>query len=298
MNPAKSTVTLNFISIDSNTYKKTDLNDLRMTRTKISGGLPKPKNRATLFPMQDVFEWPEFLPAFSREAAARGFIATELALTSAGPLMAWERPAESSPVIYLSAGIHGDEPSGPQALLELMRADFFTENIHWLICPALNPEGLAAVTRENAANLDLNREYWSLGATETIAHVSWLKEKSVPQLFISLHEDWESTGFYFYEINLTPDDPERSLSILESVAPWFPPEPNAIIDGHDIRGPGWIYHSAEPDLPEGWPEAIYLAKSGCPLSYTFETPSKAPLARRVAAQMAAVKVACKNSLIF
>ncbi|MFT3992205.1 MAG: M14 family metallocarboxypeptidase [Luteolibacter sp.] len=248
--------------------------------------------------MQEVFDWPGFLPSFSAEAAARGFSSSELCKTSSGSLIAWERPAKNRPVVYLSSGIHGDEPSGPLALLELMRADLFTDEIHWLICPALNPEGLSAATRENASRVDLNRGYWSLTSPETVAHVSWLKQKPTPRLFISLHEDWETSGFYFYEINLLPDDPERSLAILESVAPWFPPEPNAIIDGHDIRGPGWIYHAAEPDLPEGWPEAIYLAKNGCPLSYTFETPSQAPLARRVAAHMAAVKAACKNSLIF
>ena len=44
----------------------------------------------------------------------------------------------------------------------------------------------------------------------------------------------------------------------------------------------------------GWPEAIFLAKHGCPLSFTFETPSQAPLARRIAALGAAVRAAAKG----
>lgn len=246
--------------------------------------------------MTEAFDWLTFLPAFSATAAEAGFTASQLAVTDAGPLMAWERVTDG-PCVYLSAGIHGDEPAGPLALLALMQEGFFSPDIHWLLCPALNPDGLAAATRENANQQDLNREYWSLGAAETVAHVRWLERMPVPDLFISLHEDWESTGFYFYEINLHPDQPQRSAAILESITPWFQVEPNAIIDGHDIREPGWIYHPADPDLPEGWPEAIYLAKRGCPLSFTFETPSRASLPLRVAAHMAAVKVACKNSLI-
>ena len=116
--------------------------------------------------------------------------------------------------------------------------------------------------------------------------------RKLPDLFISLHEDWESAGFYFYEINLGADDPGRAHRILNAVRPWFPPEPGPEIDGHESREPGWIYHAAEPDLPEGWPEAIYLAKKGCPISFTFETPSHAALASRVAAHAAAVKAAC------
>ena len=96
----------------------------------------------------------------------------------------------------------------------------------------------------------------------------------------------------FTKSTCTTTGPTARGSILHSVSPWFPPEPGPEIDGHLSREPGWIYHAAEPDLPEGWPEAIYLAKMGCPLSFTFETPSHAPLGRRVSAHVAAVKAAC------
>ena len=240
--------------------------------------------------MSVAFEFPDFLTAFRETAGAAGFTATLLAELEAGPLVAWERPG-IGPRVYLSAGIHGDEPAGPLALLELLRAGFFAADCHWLLCPALNPSGLAAATRENACGVDLNRDYWLRGTPEVIAHASWLGALAIPDLFISLHEDWETAGFYFYEINLGDDDPDRAWQILDAVRPWFPPEPGPEIDGHDARAPGWIYHAAEPDLPEGWPEAIYLAKLGCPVSFTFETPSRAALDRRVAAHVAAVRAA-------
>lgn len=228
-----------------------------------------------------------FLEEFGSLAEARGFVRHALAETSAGPLIAWERPGVGP---YLSAGMHGDEPAGPFAALELLRRGVF-DDAPWSLCPALNPTGLAAGTRDNADGIDLNRDYLARRTAEVRAHAAWLEERVCPTLFLSLHEDWESRGFYFYEINLGPDRPERASAIFSAVAPWLPREPAERIDDHDIREAGWIYHSAEADLPDLWPEAIFLAKRGCPLSFTFETPSAAPLADRVSAHIAAVRAA-------
>lgn len=243
--------------------------------------------------MSEVFDWVDFQAAFRDAAGAAGFTPTKLADLEPGPLISWEKPG-AGPRAYLSAGIHGDEPAGPLALLALLREGFFDPFYHWLLCPALNPSGLSVATRENAAGVDLNRDYWLRGTPEVIAHATWLDGIYTPDIFISLHEDWETTGFYFYEINLHGDEPVRARRILEAVTPWFSPEPGPEIDGHEVREDGWIYHAAEPDLPEGWPEAIYLAKMGCPVSFTFETPSRAALGQRVAAHVAAVKAACSS----
>ena len=239
------------------------------------------------------FHWPEYLPAFQAAAEAEGFAPTVLEETAAGPLVVWTR-AGGGPGVYVSSGIHGDEPAGPLALLELMREGFFSAEFDWAVCPALNPTGLASGSRENARGIDLNRDYWLRGTREVAAHAAWLESRNAPGLFLSLHEDWEATDFYLYEINLGADDPRRARGILESVGPWFPPESGALIDGHTPREPGWIFHAAEADVPEGWPEAIFLAKQGCPLSFTFETPSQAALSARIAAQRAAVRAACRN----
>jgi hypothetical protein len=246
-----------------------------------------------LSPMSQLFHWPEFLPAFQNAAEQSGFSSTVLAETAAGPMTVWERPG-TGPRVYLSAGIHGDEPAGPLALLDLMREGFFAPDTDWVICPALNPTGLAGGRRENAEGVDLNRDYRLRKSREATAHADWLAAGAVPTLFLSLHEDWESVGFYLYEINLGADDPRQARDIIAATGPWFPPEPGHDIDGHAPREPGWIFHAAEADVPEGWPEAIYLAKLGCPLSFTFETPSHAALSARIAAQRAAVRAACRG----
>ena len=241
-------------------------------------------------------DWPRFSADFAAAARASGFDPTILAPTVAGDLVGWEKPGPG-PTVYLSAGIHGDEPAGPLALLELIREGAFGPEGHWILCPALNPTGLAAGTRENAEGEDLNRDYWARKNPGVASHVAWLQGCRVPDLFISLHEDWETSGFYFYEINCSEDRPERARSILEAVAPWFGPEPSSLIDDHAVRELGWIYHVAEADMPESWPEAIFLAKLGCPVSFTFETPSSAALPMRVAAHAAAVRAALDSRAI-
>jgi murein peptide amidase A len=236
--------------------------------------------------MDQLFKWPDFLDEFSEAALRQGFRSEVLLDTQDGPLMAWERDG-NGPLVYASAGIHGDEPAGPLALLEMMKAGKFSERNHWLICPALNPGGLAMGRRENREGIDLNRDYLQQSTAEIAAHARWLKRDRIPDVFISLHEDWETEGFYFYEINLLEDQPQRAAGILEGVAEIFPAESGSDIDGHEPRAPGWIYHGAEADLPNAWPEAIYLAKLGCPLSFTFETPSQSDLGKRVRAHVSA-----------
>jgi predicted deacylase len=211
-----------------------------------------------LMRMSRLFHWPDFLPAFARAAQAAGFAPTVLTTTEAGPLVAWERP-DDGPRVYLSAGIHGDEPAGPLALLDLLGGGVFTPGIAWAICPALNPTGLAAGRRETSAGIDMNRDYWLRRTREVTAHAAWLESKPIPDLFLSLHEDWEAHDFYLYEINLGADHPRRARDIIAAVSP-----------------------------------AIFLSKHHCPLSFTFETPSHAPLAARVAAHRAAVRAAIRQ----
>lgn len=238
-------------------------------------------------------DWLEFSRQWESEAICSGFETEVLIDVEGFPVLASSKGDSSLPCVYLSSGIHGDEPAGPQALLGLLREGFFDEGNRWLICPALNPTGLSNGTRESRQGIDLNRDYCQCQSREVCAHITWLKSQTVPRLFLSLHEDWESSGFYFYEINLGVGGP-RHEEILSAASAIFPVEPELIIDGHDVTEPGWIFHSEHPDLPEGWPEAIYLAKMGCPLSLTFETPSCGLLDARIFCHQSVVKEAVRH----
>lgn len=239
----------------------------------------------------------ELIDALDKVIMAAGAERDLLCEVGGFPLYAYRLVRQNSErSVYLSAGVHGDEPAGPLALLELVKGGLLGAPCSWYICPLLNPTGMAVGTRENAEGVDLNRDYLKQRTVEVKSHVAWLDGK-VLDFAISLHEDWESTGFYFYEINQVEDRPQRYKRMVEAVSSVMPMEPNIEIDDHKVRELGWIYHRSEADEPSNWPEAIFLAKQGCPLSFTFETPSAVALELRVSAHQRAVRAALKLCVV-
>lgn len=241
-----------------------------------------------------------YLAAWSRLAPGKGFQECLMGEVGSYPVPAYATPPSASagrrPVVYVSSGVHGDEPSGPQALLELLQEDFFDQRAEWQICPMLNPVGMEAGTRENGEGVDLNRDYLNRLSIEARIHVAWLEQQPVPELFVSLHEDWESSGFYLYEINAAGFD-SGALDIISAASSAIAPEPEVVIDDHEVKARGWIDHPPSADWPKHWPEAIYMAERGVGVSYTLETPSSEALQRRVACHKLALKQALEGFLL-
>ncbi|HEX2854122.1 MAG TPA: M14 family metallocarboxypeptidase [Opitutaceae bacterium] len=227
------------------------------------------------------------------EAAGRaaGFRDERFGEIAGHPLLALtKRTPGPRPRIYLSAGIHGDEPAPPLALLEMIEAGVFDARATWFICPLLNPLGFTLGTRENADPLDLNRDYKDLRSAEIAAHVGWLRRQPNFDLVLCLHEDWESTGFYLYELN-PRDRPSLAVPMIEAVRNVCPIETGAIIDGREAAAPGIIRPVSDPLLRETWPEAIYLRAHHSTLTYTLESPSALAVGRRIEAHRMAVATA-------
>jgi protein MpaA len=225
---------------------------------------------------------------------AAGFRVEPFGENSGCPLIALtKRTPGPRPRIYLSSGVHGDEPAPPLALLEMLQSGIFDDRANWFICPLLNPAGFIRSTRENEAGVDLNRDYRHVVSAEIRAHVTWLQRQPNFDRAICLHEDWESTGFYLYELN-----PGKRLSLAESiitaVSRVCPIENAAVIDGRESSAPGIIRPESDPVLRDLWPEAIYLRAHHTPLTYTFESPSAFPLEQRLAALRTAVEAAIRQ----
>lgn len=194
--------------------------------------------------------------------------------------------------IYISAGIHGDEPAGPAAILQLLEENVWPADADLWLCPCLNPTGFTLNRRENAGGIDLNREYHAPTATEVQAHIRWLDTQPTFDLGLCLHEDWEAHGFYLYELN--PDQrPSLAEAIIASVAQVCPIDLSAEIETRPARG-GIVRPDVDPLSRPQWPEAFYLLQHKTRLSYTLEAPSDFPLATRTAALATAVKTALEN----
>jgi predicted deacylase len=210
-------------------------------------------------------------------------------------LLALHRPALStnnsqpSTRLYISAGIHGDEPAGPLAALRLIQQNNWPMDAEIFLLPCLNPVGFTLNRRENADGTDLNRDYRNSKSTEARAHIAWLERHPKFDLYLCLHEDWESHGFYLYEQN--PDRrPSLADKMIEAVQKVCPIDRSEIIEGRAAQG-GIVRPNILPHERPDWPEAFYLITEKSRQGYTLEAPSDFPLATRVNALVAAVNAA-------
>jgi len=230
----------------------------------------------------------EVLTAIQTEAEETGWHRDTFSILNGETLVAYHRQTPNARRrLYLSTGIHGDEPAGPLAILELFRENCWPGDVDLWLCPCLNLTGFPLNKRENAGGIDLNRDYRHLRSSEVQAHTAWLSKQPSFDLAVSLHEDWESNGFYLYELN--PDNrPSLATEIIRNVAKVCPIETAELVDGWKARD-GIIRPDATPENRDQWPESLFLLTHKTRQTYTFESPSDFPLETRVKAQITAVR---------
>ena len=202
---------------------------------------------------------------------------------------------QSPPRVYISAGIHGDEPAGPLAALRLLQENQWPANAEIILHPCLNPTGFFLNRRDNGQGIDLNRDYLDLQSAEVRAHIAWLEKQPRFNLCLCLHEDWEAHGFYIYELN--PEaKPSLAEAIVASVARVCPLDLSEIIEGREAKG-GIIRPNLDPHSRPQWPEAFWLLTHKTRLSYTLEAPSDFPLSVRINALVNGVHAALACRLL-
>jgi len=184
--------------------------------------------------------------------------------------------------IYISAGIHGDEPASSAALVSWAEKNA-RRLMHWplLIFPVLNPQGLINNCRYDAAGLDLNR----LFHRDDQPVINAVKKIVTPfqfRLALMLHEDYDAEGFYLYEIKRKL--PFWGEALLAAASRVIAIEPRGKIDGRTAAA-GLIRRRFNRALfaKIGYPEAIWLHEFHAERSLTIETPSEFALAQRVRA---------------
>jgi protein MpaA len=228
------------------------------------------------------------LGEMEKTAADHGWHSETFLKTDSYRLLAFTRKV-SRPQhrIYISAGIHGDEPAGPLAVLQMLQENRWPAHADIWLCPCLNPTGFPLNSRENAEGVDLNRQYLEPVAIEIRAHIAWLERQPGFDVTLCLHEDWEAEGFYVYELN--PDkQPSLAKAITSRVAEVCPIDMSLMIEGRPAVN-GIITPTIDPRSRPQWPEAFYLFTHKTRLSYTMEAPSDFQLVTRVAAEVAAVR---------
>ena len=220
-------------------------------------------------------------------ARLHGWTYESLPMDGGPGLDSWTRAGAGVRRIYLSAGIHGDEPAGPLAVRQLVAENLWPAGLNLWLCPCLNPAGFPLNRRENAQGIDLNRQYLHLDSPETRAHVAWLERQPPFDVTLCLHEDWEARGFYLYELNLD-NRPPNAAEVIRRVSEVCPIDPSELIESRPATG-GVIRPSVDPRSRPEWPEAFWLLTHKTRHCYTLEAPSDFPLAVRVNALVTAVR---------
>jgi protein MpaA len=201
-------------------------------------------------------------------------------------------PKHATFSVFLSAGMHGEEPAGVEAVLQWLEKGEFKKfpHVRWLIFPCINPWGWERDWRLNARGLDLNRQFRGRRVPEVKLIKRILRGEKF-DLGVEFHEDYEATGYYLYELSHRT----RCIGeeIIASVRRVIKISRDPVIDGNRaerglIRRPP---HLSRLRRRKRWPMAFYVFTNHAEHILGSETPKEFPMKQRVAAHHAALKTA-------
>jgi protein MpaA len=182
--------------------------------------------------------------------------------------------------ICLVAGVHGDEPDGILAALELARrfarSPQLVSNYSLTIYPCVNPVGYERMTRENGAGRDLNREFFRNSMEEEVMVME--RELRAHEFigFVSGHSDYESFGMYAYATGAILSERLAKPALFQASSV-IPINTDAVIDGHPAQN---------GIINQKFPGSLGPLSKGAtePFDITVETPNLFALSKRVEAQ--------------
>jgi hypothetical protein len=190
--------------------------------------------------------------------------------------------------VYISAGIHGDEPAATEALITWAEQQGRKlAKLPLMIFPCLNPWGLVGNIRLNAQGVDLNRGFHRTDVP-VIQAVKRVVAGHCFSAALMLHEDYDGQGVYLYEVQRLK--PYWGEVLLQAASAHVPIDPRIRIDGRKAMNG---IHRRRVDKRRfakiGHPEAVWLHFEHSERSFTVETPSEFALERRVAAHIAVIE---------
>ncbi len=225
-----------------------------------------------------------------------------LAGTPLTPLVALSLPGGRRRAL-LVAGLHGDEPAGPRALLQFFSAEAAILREGWTfdVLPLVNPIGYDAGTRGRTGCPDLNRAFGNRPTCPETAAIMRKLVKRGPSdstvaapiwdLVLSLHEDRDERCLYLYdtgyrERHVLPIALSQSAAFLDwAETHAMPVCRQPFLDGEPNRG--GVLIGGQTAFPALEPA---LFRSGAARRVVIlETPGRQPLAARERAHLAALR---------
>ena len=236
-------------------------------------------------PKHSVHDYEELLLSWQKVIKKSTLRMEELSLHDEFPV--WEISnhwrMKGKPGLYISAGIHGDEPASCWALLGWVEKNIeLLSSFPVIFLPCLNPWGFVNNSRNDQGGIDLNR-IWNHHHPLVNRIVERLQGLSF-LLSINLHEDYDANGIYLYEPEVPCINDSLAQSILGAGESILPIDSRNFIDGRRATK-GVIRPSVKEGEEGGLPEALYLITKHGRRNFTFETPSEESIEKRIEAQI-------------
>ena len=196
---------------------------------------------------------------------------------------------DSLPTIFVNGGTHGDEPAGVEAALAFLESDqaSWLNQFQFCVIPCLNPHGYVHNNRANAQGVDINWAYLETDVPEIVLIRNFVCGKRF-QAVIDLHEDWESSGYYLYEL-FRGRKPVGKL-IADRVSGACP-----LNEDEEIEGEKASHGVIHPDLEvgrrkrrEGIPIGLFV-DGFTDYLVTLETPTDQDLNIRIRSHLVAIE---------
>lgn len=222
-------------------------------------------------------------------ARASGLVMRAYAEAGGHPLY-WlrSRKLPEHGAVYLSAGIHGDEPAGTEGCLAWAEKNLRQlAEFPFVIFPCLNPWGLSNNIRLDEERRDLNRNFQNDEITSLQAWRRLIQPYRF-SLALMLHEDYDAQGVYLYEAQRV--QPHWGEGLLAAAGQILPIEGRTRVDGRKFQN-GVFRRRLDKKLFEkmGLPESPYLSLHHADRTFTIETPSEFALDLRVRAHVAIIE---------
>ncbi len=193
----------------------------------------------------------------------------------------------------LTAGIHGDEPGGVEALCEFFEKPLYREWARrWelTLLPCLNPWGYEYHRRAIHDGRDLNREFKSRQPPPEVRFVQSLLDVGRYELSLDLHDDADSSGYYLYQTLDSDEESKASAFILHRVTHVMPINRESEIEGRPARN-GVIRRPCAPPDMDWWPLAVYALEHGVKHNFTLEAGRASLIQVQIDAHLAAIDAA-------
>jgi hypothetical protein len=199
--------------------------------------------------------------------------------------------------VLVLAGVHGDAPAAVDYVVDfigLLAVAADAAGCDMDIIPVVNPWGYVHDLPLNRNGVEIDRDFAEFDSHEARILRRFLREKRY-DLVIDLREDPEADGFYLWQYGL-PDEAVSSAVVSSVQAAGHPIENDSSLvmlrpRNGVVAAPMWGLRFLR--LFRQLTLAGYIRQRVSEVVYTVVTPSRRPLAQRVAMQQMAVEMLLK-----